>query len=539
MIGGHAWLYGNWIVDDAAITFAYARSISEGLGPVVAPGSEAVEGFSNPTWTLLLTVGRLLGLFDRGLLFGVPDYVLFPKLLGLLFCAGILVACHLAAKAVTRYAWLVTLAVGAVLSVIPSFVIWSFSGLENSLFAFLVTCLAVVLFRATLAGTLLTPKVAVWAGVLAALAALTRPDGMIYVGAYGILVLLRIRRNTVWPSVRNVLWSLAAFAVPYGLYVLWRFIEFGRLLPNTAVAKNQQLPEPEDLTRSSDLVGYIGAPFVLVVALVAGIALARQSARRAALVAPMVPLVLAALTYSVLEPDWMEQLRFATPFWALAALTGALVTTEALRDARGRVLVLLALVVAGIPSLALSVGHAREFRGAPTIPTCYIADRFGRVFNSYADILELSEASVLEPDLGGSSLTSRLHIVDMAGLADSKIAEFYRGDRDMPGLRNYVYETVKPTFIHSRGPWGPGTGIARDPRLGTDYYPILRYGDEDLPVGDGDWVRKDAVLDQVHLDAVRAYAADTVPAIDGRQLDWPLRSCGDVLRPGQTEVNLT
>lgn len=67
------------MVDDAAITFAYARSISDGLGPVVAPGAEPVEGFSNPTWTALLS-GLVLGLFDRSTLFNVQDYVLFPKL---------------------------------------------------------------------------------------------------------------------------------------------------------------------------------------------------------------------------------------------------------------------------------------------------------------------------------------------------------------------------------------------------------------------------------------------------------------------------
>lgn len=39
---------GNWIVDDAAITFGYARNLSEGLGPVVQPGADAVEGYSNP-----------------------------------------------------------------------------------------------------------------------------------------------------------------------------------------------------------------------------------------------------------------------------------------------------------------------------------------------------------------------------------------------------------------------------------------------------------------------------------------------------------
>ena len=35
----HASLYGRWEVDDAGITFAYARSVATGAGPVLQPGA--------------------------------------------------------------------------------------------------------------------------------------------------------------------------------------------------------------------------------------------------------------------------------------------------------------------------------------------------------------------------------------------------------------------------------------------------------------------------------------------------------------------
>src|SRR6266852_1908990 len=110
LIAWHATAYGNWLIDDAGITFDYARSIATGLGPVVQAGSPPVEGYSNPAWLILLVVGHLLGLFDHGAIFGVPDYVLYPKALALLCCAGIVGAFYSAAAAVTRRAWLVTLA---------------------------------------------------------------------------------------------------------------------------------------------------------------------------------------------------------------------------------------------------------------------------------------------------------------------------------------------------------------------------------------------------------------------------------------------
>ncbi len=537
LIAAQAARYGNWIVDDAAITFGYARGFAEGLGPVVQPGAEAVEGYSNPTWTALLAIGKLLGLFDRGAILGIPDYVLFPKALALVCCAGILAAVHSAATVVGRRPWVVTLVAGVALASVPSFVIWSFSGLENSLYALVVVALAVTVFRAVLAGRLRTRGVAAAAGVLAAAAALTRPEGAVYAAVYPLVLLIHLRGPVLWSSVRHVLVSVAAFAVPYGGYLLWRYAEFGRMVPNTAVAKKQGVPEIEQLTRAGDLVQYLGAPAVLVLVVLIGLALARSSSWRDGMVALLVPLGLASLAYAVLEPDWMGQFRFATPVWALLALIAALTTVEVFRAARarGRALITVALVATLLPSGVVLAEAGEKFSRTPTLPMCFIADRFGRMFNQYADILGVQEGSVLEPDLGGTALTSRLHVVDLAGLVDAKIADFYH-DGDMAGLRDHVFETVQPTFVHFRLYWGGVTGLAGDPRLARDYVPLYEYP---LPADyGGDFVRRDVAGDPVLLDAAREYARETIPVTESRINAWGLRQCGDTLAPGQTTLGL-
>jgi hypothetical protein len=89
LIVGHALYYGQWVVDDAAITFSYARNLADGHGLVLQPGAAPVEGYSNPAWLVLFAVGKLLGLFDRGSIFGSPDYVVYPKVLATVCCAGI------------------------------------------------------------------------------------------------------------------------------------------------------------------------------------------------------------------------------------------------------------------------------------------------------------------------------------------------------------------------------------------------------------------------------------------------------------------
>ncbi len=528
LIAAHGALYGNWLVDDAAITFAYARGITEGAGPVLQPGAEPAEGYSNPAWLALLALGRLVGLFDRGAIFGVPDYVLFPKALAALCCAGVLLACHTAARRVFRRPWLVTVAFGAVLATIPSFVIWVFSGLENPLYALATCWLAVVLFLAVLDDRLLSGRVAVVAGLLVALAALTRPDGLVYAAAYPLLVLLTLRRTGLPAAVRAVALSTAVFLVPFGAYVAWRRVEFGRWLALPAVAKSQGPPEVAQFTRIGDVVHYTGAPVVLVVAVCVGLVLARGSRLGSALVALLVPLGLALLGFAVLAPDWMGELRFATPVWVLGALTAVFAVARASSRGTARWRVVLSVVVAAaiLPSAAHFATAARQFRAEPTVPMCLIAETFGRGFNGTADVLGVERATLLLPDVGGTALASRLTVVDLVGLAEPRLADLW-GTRDMAGVRDYVFERVKPTFIHSHGSWSEATGIAEDPRMAADYH-VISAG----PVAE-DWVRRDVVPDEARLTAVRDYLREHVTPAHGEQARAPLGRCGPTLRPGQ------
>ncbi|MGH3631660.1 MAG: hypothetical protein ACRDRL_30005 [Sciscionella sp.] len=531
-ISAHAALYGRWIVDDAAITFSYARSVSEGMGPVLQPGATPVEGYSDPTWMVLLALGRLAGAFDHGLLLGIPDYVLFPKALGLVFVAGILLACHHAAAQVcARFAALVTLAIGLGLAAIPSFVIWCVSGLENGLFAFLVVWLAVLLWVAVLRSEVLRIRVALLAGLLVALAALTRPEGLIYGAAYPLVVLLALRRGALRAALRPVGLFLAAFGIPFGGYETWRVVEFGSLLATPSIAKSQGLPTVASLTRPIGLVHYVGIGAVVVAALLVGFALYRAPWRRA-LTALLVPLALAVIAYGVLMPDWMTEFRFATPVWPLAMLATVLSAAEFLRRSsklRGAVL-LLVVLSSGVPTGAGFLADAQQFQHTPTLPACTVADLFGRGFNSYADILGIKHGSLLLPDLGGTAMTSRLRLVDMAGLTQPHIAELIKTHNAI-GLRDYVFNTIKPTFIHSWGPWAAGNGITSDPRLARDYVPIIIYPHESPP--NGAWVRRDAVPNATALRAVRHFAAATMMPIAQRLLAHPLGDCGSRMRPGQ------
>jgi hypothetical protein len=528
LIALHGSLYGNWIVDDAAITFAYARNVADGAGSVLQPGAEPTEGYSNPAWMALLVVGRLLGLFDRGAVFGIPDYVLFPKALAVLCCAGVLAGCYTAARKVVRRPWLVTVAFGAVLAAIPSFVIWVFSGLENPLYALVTFWLAVVLFVAVVDDRLLSPKVAAAAGALAALAALTRPDGLVYAAAYPLLVLITLRRAGLAAAVRAVALSVAVFLAPVGAYVTWRRLEFGQWLALPALAKNQAPPELAQFTRVGELVQYAGALTVLVAAVFVGMVSARRSRLGSGLAAVLVPLALALLGYAVLAGDWMEQFRFATPVWALGAFAAVLAVTRVLSrtTARRRAVLSVVLVAALLPTTARFTAAAEGFRTEPTVPMCVIAETYGRGFNGYADILGADRATLLLPDVGGTALASRLSVVDLAGLTEPRFAALW-GAGDMRGIRDYVFDELKPTFIHTHGYWSAATGLASDRRLRNDYV-VISSG-----TLDEDWVRRDAVPDRSMITRMREYSRTDLAAAWRAQANAPRGRCGANLQPGQ------
>jgi hypothetical protein len=529
LVALHATRYGYWIVDDAGITFAYARSLASGAGPVLQPGAGPVEGFSSPAWTALLVVGRWLGLFDTGTWFGVPDLVWFPKLVALLCCFAMFCCFYAVVAAVrTRHVFLVSLGAGLATAAVPSFVIWTMSGLENSLFALAVVALAAALVRAAQAGRILDVRTAVLCGGLAALAALTRPDGFVYAAAYPIAALV-LRRDDSRRTARMIALSLAAAFVPVAAYVAWRVATFGSWLANPAIAKQQGLPTLSDLDKPTHLVAYAGGLVTVLVVAVVATAL-RRHAMRTPLIMLLIPLTLAVVSYSVLNSDWMAELRFSTPVWPLVALVAALSFADVMdrADFRSRVTTTAVIVVAGLLTLQVWNQRSDAFALHPTASICAVARNTGYIFNTYADRLGIGDGSLLAVDGGGTSLTTRLRFVDLSGLGDQRIARYW-ADRDMAGLRDHVFDDVRPTFIRIWHGWdgvGP-TRILDDHRLQRDYVLIWS-----PPEGGGNWVRRDAVAEPARLAELQRSAPQLADAVDA---PWARGAtgwwCGPSLRP--------
>src|ERR1051325_3175333 len=237
-----------WLCDDAYISFRYADNLVHGLGLVYNAG-ERVEGYSNFLWTMGIALGMRLGvgpeawtvawggvffaatialLCAHGVLAGeggggvAGGVVFFAATIALLCAHGVL-----AGKGRGRVALGLPLA-GLLAAVHRDWYVYATSGLETSCFTFLVT-LAYVLAVA--------PAAPAWsAGLALALAALTRPDGIVFVPFFMLyMVLARPRR------MRSGLECAGAFLTLWLLYVAWKIHYYGDFFPNTYYAKSASL----------------------------------------------------------------------------------------------------------------------------------------------------------------------------------------------------------------------------------------------------------------------------------------------------------
>ena len=234
----HAWGV-RWMCDDAYISVRYAGNLADGHGLIFNPGApeERVEGFSNPSWTLLLALGLWMG---------VPEVVqggvgaqrwgieMYAALLGMACWVGLEVLLLLWSRRMGRAAGVAMLPLAAVAMALHHH--WAtlcLSGLETGLFTLLLTAMA---WRTATAA-----KSAhfVPLGVLAAVAALTRPDGAILAVVAAAWSLVMTLRAGAGGALRR---AFPCYAIPaLGIFLplwVWKWSYYGSPVPNTALAKS-------------------------------------------------------------------------------------------------------------------------------------------------------------------------------------------------------------------------------------------------------------------------------------------------------------
>ena len=217
----YASLMGFDVVDDAYISFRYARNAARGRGLTFNVGERRVEGYTNFLWTVMLMPCFWLK---------VPIHTV-SMVLGTLWALGSIVLLGRFACTIDNRRWLAAIA-ALLMAADGSFALWAVGGLESSLFAFLVVGGASAYLR-----EMRTPDAFPLSGAWFALAAMARPEGLL---VYGLTGLHQIATRLIYE--RKVAtgqdWRrLGLFALLWVPWFAFRWRYYGFPLPNTFYAK--------------------------------------------------------------------------------------------------------------------------------------------------------------------------------------------------------------------------------------------------------------------------------------------------------------
>jgi hypothetical protein len=208
-------------VDDAYITFRYARNLAAGVGFVYNPGDH-VLGTTTPAWAMLLaSLARLTGFTD------------FPRLAlmtnTLLDSLTFAVLLRLVTR-MTGWRWL-GLGAAVLYSLEGRALDFSTGGMEASFNVLAVTTTLLLFFE----------RRDRWAALALGLAVLVRPDGIMLAAAlFAGWGLEALRRRRPWPWVQAGLFALVV--APWALFALFYF---GNPIPQSILAKSELYRTPE------------------------------------------------------------------------------------------------------------------------------------------------------------------------------------------------------------------------------------------------------------------------------------------------------
>jgi hypothetical protein len=423
-------------LEDAYITFRYARNIVQGNGFVYNIG-ERVLGTTSPLQTVLLALlGEITG----------PDTI--PAVASVLMplfgvAAGALAYLALVALGVRRAG----AALGAALLYLHPLVLkMSLSGLETPLVLFLMaSSLYFVSRRRPMA-----------AAIAVALLTLARVDGLIWGGILGATALLTRRSRP--------LRAVVAFLAVIAPWLVFSWLYFGSILPNSMLAKGVVRPGREHLLTdavyfsrlsrfylSGLVLGTTGPLLVLSLGLLTlGILAIAGRHRRELLVLPVFPAVYAFLMYVGRAPrfQWyLAPMLFCSLLLMGVGLGHALgwVSASGRRRFPG-LLAAAAIAAVAVPALFQAIGAIpRQVERMRLVQRNELSLRRGVGEWLHDNTPRL--ASVAMEAIGYQGYYADRRVIDMAGLVSPRVVEMNASTGSNALVFKRIARELKPDFI--------------------------------------------------------------------------------------------
>ena len=415
--------YRFWYnVDDAFISFRYAKNWAMGYGPRYNLGlQQPEEGYSNFLWVVVCTFIEYLEL----------DITFWAPMLGFV-CGSLLL--YLVFRTLRQdfdmglgVAFSITLGLG----LFPPYALWSTGGLGTMVFALSIFATAYFLvlrpagiapYRGALAGvatTLLRTEGIAWSLLIALLGIVTR----------------RLRGEAVW---RPVAVYVAIVGTAFSVYFAWRYSYYQLLFPNPVYAKVGFSPDVA-LRGFRYVAAFVLTFMTPLLLLPAASCVAWREAPKPVGLA-LGTLSLAFPAYAVMVGgDWMPMGRFLVPGFAFGALLMGWLVARLWKRLTSRL-----VVIAVVITTTITVGllPAWNVHLVPDSVRCIFHFRYTRPCHTEYEQLEqhvvyteerkeealaLKERfmpgdSIVYTGIGALGYYSGLHIYDRHGLVDRRVA---------------------------------------------------------------------------------------------------------------------
>lgn len=430
-------IFPRWTVDDAYITFRYARNWAQFGELTWNVGLDPVEGYTGVLLPLLLglTMKAKLSPIVVSQVLGVVSFLIGGLLLWLLLQRlgvsdaplSLVIALYLTMPAAFTHA---------------------FGGLETMLFAALLLA-SVYLFAIVLKSPALSPLLCV--SLLAM--SLTRPEGIILAVLVGAALALRYRR--AWLVLFGLLYVL-----PGLVYFVWRWSYYGQFLPNTFYVKAAHgLRFGSAVMLAKFAIAYLALPGVAV--LISGVRLRRSWLW--GMTFAFVSVVFAFYLASDLLMNYSH--RFFVPFYPLLLALAIWLTGH---RRRAWVLVLLvAQLAVHVGLLSNEIDFARRYRQL-------LADEHMQAGEFVRSSVPASEWLAVVIDAGAIPWLSDLPTLDVGGLNDEALARGADAAERFYGIRPGAAVFTSRAWDHLEASVQPGRAIAGDVRFG-DYVLMQRF----------------------------------------------------------------
>ncbi|MFQ6101598.1 MAG: hypothetical protein ACE5OS_10255 [Anaerolineae bacterium] len=469
---------GPRVIDDAYVTFRYARNLVVGNGFVYNPG-ERVLGTTTPLYTLLLAgLALVTGCRDFTALALAVNALAGAASVGLLYSLGKRVTGHPAPAAAAALLWAIS----------PYTVTFAVGGME--------TDLTIALLLAAAYAHVSNRARAM--AVFSALALLTRPDTAILLGLLWLDLTLT-RQRVPWREGLITLALLAPWLVFGTLY-------FGSPITSSIAAKSVTYRLPPEAGFVGFLQHYatpffehrvlpslgVFAVFVLYLTLCArgGLDLYRRERRTWPLIA--YPFAYATV-FAVANPLLFRwYLSPPLPFYFLLILTGVWALGRDLRKltVRNPQPAICALFTAAALTLTLNAWTPHPDHG-PDRPAPEMAwFKLELLYSQAADVVltrATPDDTLCAGDIGMLGYRTGLHMLDTVGLVTPEVAQYYPADSDIYVIGYAIPAdlvlTLDPDFIVIPEVYGR-KGLLPDSRFQAQYR-LLEKIETDIYGSDG------------------------------------------------------